>query len=113
MVGIFAYGCRGPPGLGRRLFRPATAARWSGPTLSRGGLLGRWGWGAGPTLNAVFSGSDARQARDYGPREVFYAGIAFDRTAKIMAEHLEQTKETDFMVSLYVNAALAAEPPDS
>lgn len=52
--------------------------------------------------------SDASK-RDWGPREVFYAGIAFDRTAQIMAEHLEQTKESDFMVSLYVNAALAAE----
>ena len=47
--------------------------------------------------------------REYGAREVFYAGIAFHRTAEIMAEHFEQTKESDFMVSLYVNAALAAE----
>ena len=47
--------------------------------------------------------------RAYGPREIFYAGVAFDRTAQIMAEHLEQTKDSDFMVSLYVNAALAAE----
>ena len=47
--------------------------------------------------------------RDYPPRAVFKAGIAFDRTAKIMVEHLEQTKDSDFMVSLYVNVALAAE----
>ena len=47
--------------------------------------------------------------RDYPPRAVFKAGIAFDRTAQIMVEHLEQTKDSDFMVSLYVNAALAAE----
>ena len=46
---------------------------------------------------------------EHGPREVFYAGIAFHRTAQIMADYLEQTKDSDFMVSLYVNAALAAE----
>ena len=47
--------------------------------------------------------------REFGAREVFYAGIAFHRTAKMMAERFEQTRDTDFMVSLYVNAALAAE----